>query len=62
MYMLGFFFFSFFLFKAAPAAYGSSQARGRIEVTDASLHHSHSNTGSQPRLQPTPQIMAVGDP
>ena len=31
---------------AAPAAYGSSQARGRIEATAAGLHHSRSNTGS----------------
>ena len=24
--------------------------------------HSHSNTGSEPRLQPTPQLMAMLDP
>ena len=28
----------------------------------ASLHHSHSNAGSEPHLQPTPQLMAVPDP
>ena len=27
-----------------------------------SLHHSHSNTGSKPYLQPTPQLMATLDP
>ena len=34
------------LFRATPAAYGSSQARGWIRATTASLHHSHSNVGS----------------
>ena len=34
------FFFFFCLFRAAPAAYGGSQARGRIGATAASLHHS----------------------
>ena len=33
---------TFFFFKATPAAYGRSQARGRM-----SLHQSHSNTGSK---------------
>ena len=37
------FFFLFLLFRAAPEAYGSSQARGRIRAVAASLHHSHSN-------------------
>ena len=27
-------------------AYGSSRARGRIEAAAATLHHSHSNAGS----------------
>ena len=34
------FLFLFFLFRAALAAYGSSQARGLIGATAASLHHS----------------------
>ena len=34
----------FFLFRATPAAHGSSQARGQIDAA-ASLHHSHSKTG-----------------
>ena len=40
---------SFFnLFRAAPAAYTSSQARGPIGAIDAGLHNSHSNTRSEP--------------
>ena len=38
---------------AAPALYGSSQARGEIRAAAAGLHHSHSDTGSEPHLQPT---------
>ena len=33
-------FFCFLLFRATPAAYGSSQARGQIGATAAHLHHS----------------------
>ena len=50
------------LFRAMPVAYGDSQARGRIGVTDASLHHSHSNLGSEPHLWPIPQLTATPDP
>ena len=41
--------FPFFLllFRATPATYGSSQARGRIGVTAAGLCHSHSNARSE---------------
>ena len=42
--------FVLLLFMVAPMAHGSSQARGRIGVTAAGLHHSHSNTGSELRL------------
>ena len=46
-----FFFFGLIVFsRAAPAAYGGSQARGQIRVVAAGLHHSHSNTGSELRL------------
>ena len=47
-----YFFFSFFFlsFMAAPAAYGSSQARGRMGAVAASLPHSHSHAESEPRL------------
>ena len=56
------FYFILLLFRATPVAYGGSQARGRIGTTAAGLHHSHSNTGSEPRLWPTPQLMAMTDP
>ena len=49
-------------FRAAPAAYGSSQARGWIWAVAASLHHSHSNTRSEPHLRLTPQLTATWDP
>ena len=42
--------FVFLLFRVAPAAYGGSQARGRIGTIAPGLHHSHSNMGSKPRL------------
>ena len=42
--------FLFVCFRAAPVAYGSSQARSRIRAAAASLHHSHSYAGSEPRL------------
>ena len=55
-------FFCLFAFsRATPMAYGGSQARGPIGVTAAGLHHSHSNSGSEPRLRPTPQLMATPD-
>ena len=46
---------------AAPAAYGGSQARGRIRTVAASLRQSHSKAGSEPRLRTTPQLMATPD-
>ena len=45
-----FFGFFFLLFRAAPAAYGGSQARGQIRALAASLQHSHNNSGSEPHL------------
>ena len=51
----------FFLFIAAHASYGSSQARGRIGATASSLHHSHGNTRFKPCLRPTPQVTAIPD-
>ena len=50
------------LFRATPAAYGNSQPRGQIRAAAVSLHHSHSNSGSQTSLQPTPQLTAMLDP
>ena len=58
-----FFFFCLFfaISRAAPAAYGGSQARGRIGAVATGLRQSQSNAGSEPRLQPTPQLMAAPD-
>ena len=47
---------------AAPTAYGGSKARGQIRAVDASLCHSHSSAGSEPRLLPIPQLTATPDP
>ena len=59
--LLSFSFLFFLLFRAAPAAYGSSQTRGGIGAAAASLYHSHSNSRSEPRLRPAPQFMATLD-
>ena len=56
------FFCLFAISWAAPAAYGGAQARGPIGAVANSLRQSHSNTGSEPCLQPTPQLMAMPDP
>ena len=42
----------FLLFRPAPGAYGSSQARDQIGAAAASLHYSHGNRGSEPCLDP----------
>ena len=51
------------LIRAAPTAYGSSQARGQIGAAAAGLYHSHcnSNLGSKPSLRPIPQLTAMPD-
>ena len=54
--------FFFYLFRATPEAYGGSQARGRIRAAASGLHHSHSNTGSEVHLRPTPQLKATPNP
>ena len=59
---VSFFFLVFFAFsRAAFVAYGGSQARGLIGAVAAGPYHSYSNSGSNPRLQPTPQLMATPD-
>ena len=58
-----FFFFCLFAISgAAPAAYGGSQARGRIGAIAAGLCQSHSKVGSELCLQPTPQLTTTPDP
>ena len=50
------FFFFFFFFcllaisRAAPVAYGGSQARGPIGAIATGLHQSHRNARSEPHL------------
>ena len=51
--------FFFLLLRAALSAYGRSRARGQIRAAAAHLCHSHSNTGSEPHLQPIPQLTAM---
>ena len=43
-------------------AYGGSQARALMGAVDVSLHKSHSNSGSELYLRPTPQLTATLDP
>ena len=54
--------FFFCLLRAAPAAYGSSQARSQIGAAAASLHHGHSNVSSEPCLRSTSQLTTTPDP
>ena len=37
-------------FMVTPMTYGGFQARGQIRAVASGLHHSHSNTGSEPCL------------
>jgi len=57
-------FLSFFLpfLGPLPATYGGSQARSLIGAVATSLCQSHSSAGSEPRLQPIPQLTAMPDP
>ena len=52
--------FYILLFRATPAAYGGSQAKGQITAVAAG--HSHSNAGSELHLQSAPQLTATPDP
>ena len=61
-FLLVCFVFSFCLFRAAPVAYGGSQARRPIGAVVASLRQSHSNSGSDLLLQPTLQLTTTPDP
>ena len=50
------------LFRAAPVAYGSSEARGPVGATAVGLSHNQSNSGSKQHLQPTPQLKVTLHP
>ena len=55
--------FCLFVFSwAISVAHGGSQATGRIGAIVSGLRQSHSNAGSEPCPQPTPQLMATLDP
>ena len=56
---LFFFFFFFSFFRAAPVAYGSSQARGQIRPTAEA--YTTATTVSKPHLQSTLQLAAMTD-
>ena len=60
-HLCGVLFFRAF-YRAAPTAYGGSQARGPIGAIAAGLCHSHSNVVSEPGLRSTPQLMEMLDP
>ena len=55
-----FYLFYFFLFRATPAVYEASQARGQIGAAASDQHHNHSNSGSELHLQCT-QLVALPD-
>ena len=55
-------FFFFFLSTAASVAYGNSQSGGQIRAGATGLHHSHSNTRSEPHLSSKPQLAETWDP
>jgi len=43
---------------ATPVAYGSFQTMGQIGAVAAGQCDSNSNTGSEPHMQPMPQLVA----
>ena len=58
-----FFFFCLLVFLGPhPRHMEVPRLRGLIGAVAASLHHSHSNAGSEPCLKPTPQLAATPDP
>ena len=58
----GFFVCLFVFSRVAPEAYGGSQAKGLIRAIATGLHHSHSNTRSEPHLLPISQRTAMPHP
>ena len=53
-----FFIFIFCFLGPHPLHMEVPRLGGLFRATAASLHHSHSNVGSEPRLQPPPQLTA----
>ena len=56
------FIYLFIFSRTAPAAHGGAQDMGLIRAVATSLHQRHSNSGSEPLLRPTPQLMATPNP
>ena len=48
--------------RAATVAYEGCQVRGQIGATAAAYATATATRGSEPHLQPTPQLMATPDP
>ena len=53
--------FIYFFLLSFPGPH-LGQMEGPIRAVATGLCHSHSNTRSEPHLQPTPQLMATQDP
>ena len=51
-----------YIFIAAPAAYGRSQAKGQIGTAAASLCHSQGNVGSAAHLPSIAQLTVTQGP
>ena len=60
------FYYYFFVFLPFLRPYPRHIEVARLgvesELLAAGLRHSHSNSGSEPDLQPTPKLMATSDP
>ena len=54
--------FFFVFFRAAPWHMEVPRLGVKSELLATSLRHSHSHAGSEPHLQPTPQLMTTPDP
>ena len=55
-------FFFLFSFLGLHPRHMGFPGHGLIRAVADGLHHSHSNDRSEPRLRPTPQLMATPDP
>ena len=62
LFFLFVYLFIFAILGLHPQHMEGSQARGQIRAEVAGLHHSHSNTGSKPCPQSTPQLTAMSNP
>ena len=54
--------FFFFVFLGPHPQYMEVSRLGVKLELQPSLHHSHSNKGSEPSLRPTPQLRVMPDP